>query len=72
MILRDISIGALIASIIAYIFYEIRHTGAIENIIVRRFLPIIRFFVTASVWLVTLFQILESLSVDTRSILTGA
>lgn len=72
IILENLSIAALIASIIAWIFREIRHTGAIENIIVRRFLPIIHFAITATVWVSILFHILESLAVDTSSILTGA
>ena len=72
IILVNLSIAALIASVIAWVFREIRHTGAIENVIVRRFLPIIHFAITATVWISIVFHILESLAVDTRSILTGA
>lgn len=72
IIVINLGIAALISSVIAWIFREIRHSGAIENMIVRRFLPIIRFFVTASIWIVAIFYILERLGVDTRSILTWA
>lgn len=72
IIVTNLCIAALIGSVIAWIFREIRHSEAIENIIVRRFLPIIRFLVTASVWIIVVFHILEKLDIDTRSILTWA
>jgi small-conductance mechanosensitive channel len=72
IIVTNLCVAALIGSVIAWIFREIRHSEAIENIIVRRFLPIIRFLITASVWLITVFHILEKLNIDTRSILTWA
>ncbi len=68
----NIFIAALIWSLVSWIFREIRHSSVIENILVRRFLPIIRFFITASIWIVVVFHILERLGIDTRSILTWA
>ena len=72
IVFTSLATAAFITSIISWVFREIRHSGVIENIIVRRFLPIIRFFIISGIWFVTLFQILEKLNVDTRSILTGA
>ncbi len=72
IIFLNIFIAALIWSLVSWIFREIRHSSVIENILVRRFLPIIRFFITASIWIVVLFHILEKLGIDTRSILTWA
>lgn len=72
IIIVHLCITALIGSVVSWIFREIRHSGAIENIIVRRFLPIIRFLVTAWIWIVGIFYILEKLNIDTRSILTWA
>ncbi len=68
----NLSIAALITSVVAWIFYEVRHTSAIENPIVRRFLPIIHFIVSSIIWISIIFHTLETLSIDTRSILTGA
>lgn len=72
VIFTSLSTAAVINSIISLVFREIRHSGVIENIIVRRFLPIIRFFIITGIWFITLFNILEKLNIDTRSILTGA
>jgi small-conductance mechanosensitive channel len=72
IIIKNVCIIAFISSITSLIFREIRHSGIIENIIIRRFLPIIRFFVTSSVWAFGLIHIFEELSIDTKSILTGA
>lgn len=70
IIVVNLCIAAFVVSIISWVFREIRHSSLIENIIIRRFLPIIRFFVTASIWIVVVFHILEKLGIDTRSILT--
>lgn len=72
IIVVNLCIAAFVVSIISWVFREIRHSSLIENIIIRRFLPIIRFFVTASIWIVVVFHILEKLGIDTRSILTWA
>lgn len=71
-ILAYISIWSLLASIISWIIHEIRHSSAINNIVIRRFLPLIRFTITAGCWIIILLQMLEELDIDTRSILTGA
>ena len=72
LVVKNICIIALIASIVNLILREIRHSSAVENIIIRRFLPIIRFFLTASIWIIGGFHIFEELNIDTKSILTWA
>ncbi len=72
LVIKNICIIALIASIVNLFLREIRHSSAVENIIIRRFLPIIRFFLTASIWIIGIFHIFEELNIDTKSILTWA
>ena len=72
LVLKNICIIALIASIVNLILREIRHSSAVENVIIRRFLPIIRFFLTASIWIIGILHIFEGLNIDTKSILTWA
>lgn len=72
IILLYLSSGALVASIISWLTHEVQHSSIIENVVIRRFLPLIRFVVTAGIWIIVLLEMLEKLDVDTKSILTGA
>lgn len=56
----------------SFIFYQIRHSRATENRVLKRFLPIINFVINLLVWVVAGFLILEALEINTRNILTGA
>jgi small-conductance mechanosensitive channel len=42
------------------------------NILVRRFLPIVRFIITAAIWIIALFILLEKLGVNTHNVLAWA
>ncbi len=72
LIARTIAFVAIITNIISLSFREIRHSGAIENIFVRRFLPIGQFLVVASAWIVWFFYIFDALNIDTSNILAWA
>jgi small-conductance mechanosensitive channel len=72
LIAKVIAVTAMITNFVGLIFREIRHSGAIENIFVRRFLPIIRFLFVATIWIISIFYILDALNIDTRSILAWA
>ena len=72
LITRSIAFVAIITNLVSLIFREIRHSGAIENIFVRRFLPIIQFFIIATAWIIGLFYIFDELNIDTGNILAGA
>jgi small-conductance mechanosensitive channel len=72
IITRNLTIIALISSIISLIFREIRHSWAIESIFVRRFLPIIRIICIGAVWIVWIFSIFDELSIDTNWLLAWA
>jgi small-conductance mechanosensitive channel len=63
---------ATFTSIISLIFREIRHSGAIENIFIRRFLPIIRFFVLTIIWAIAAFYCFDSLNINTNNLLAWA
>lgn len=71
-IFMHVGIAALITSIVSWIFYEIQHSRMVENILVRRFLPVISVVIHVAVWIIAFFDLLEKLSIDTKSILTGA
>lgn len=70
--LKYVVIASLIVSITNLIFREIRHSNAMWNIIIRRFLPIVRFIVTAAIWIVSAFSLLESLHINTSNVLAWA
>ncbi len=72
LIAKAATITSIITNFIGLLFREIRHSGAIENIFVRRFLPIIQFFVVAAVWTITVFYIFDALNIDTWNILAWA
>ena len=72
IILIYLSSGALLASMMSWITNEVRHSSIIENVVIRRFLPLIRFVLTAGLWIIILLEMLEKLDIDTKSILTGA
>lgn len=72
LITKSIAVMAIISNIIGLIFREIRHSGAIENIFVRRFLPIIQFIIIATIWIIGTFHIFDSLNVDTGNLLAWA
>jgi hypothetical protein len=60
---------SLIVSITNLIFREIRHSDVMSNIVIRRFLPIVRFLITATIWIVGFFYLLEEFHINTNNIL---
>ena len=66
---KHVLIICLIVSIINLIFHEIKHSNAMSNLFIRRFLPIVRFVATASIWIIGLFSLLEELHINTNNIL---
>jgi small-conductance mechanosensitive channel len=72
IIARIFFFTATFTSIISLIFREIRHSWAIENIFIRRFLPIIRFFILAIIWIIAGFYGLDSLNINTNNLLAWA
>jgi small-conductance mechanosensitive channel len=72
LVMKYVLIAALIVSIANLIFREIRHSSVMGNILVRRFLPIVRFIITAAIWVIALFALLDSLHINTYNILAWA
>lgn len=72
LILHYILTVSLIVSILNLVFREIRHSGVMGNILVRRFLPIVRFIITAAIWIIGLFSLLDTLHINTYNIIAGA
>lgn len=56
-------------SVIGAIFHKIRHSRAIEKKLIRRYLPIINFFITTLTWVFAVFFILEAMGINTKNIL---
>lgn len=69
LIMQYILVASLIISIVNLVFREIRHSSVIGNILVRRFLPIVRFIITAAIWIIGLFSLLDALGINTYNIL---
>lgn len=70
--LKYILIISLIVSIVNLIFHEIKHSNAMSNLFIRRFLPIVRFVATAAIWIIGFFSLLEELHINTNNILAWA
>jgi small-conductance mechanosensitive channel len=71
-VIRGISILGILTNVIGFVFREIKYSWAIDSYIVRKFLPIVRFTVTASVWIITLLYIFEGLDINTGNLLAWA
>ena len=65
-------VGGFVWSIVGTIFYQIRHSRAIETKLIRRFLPIFQFIINTIIVMLVGFFMLEALGINTRNILTGA
>lgn len=72
IVARVVFFTATFTSGISLVFREIRHSWAIENIFVRRFLPIIRFFILSIIWVIAAFYAFESLNINTNNLLAWA
>ncbi len=57
---------------ISALFREIEHSFLVDGTIIRRFLPLIKVITISVIWITGSFYILDSLHVNTSSILTGA
>lgn len=71
-LLKIFLIAGFMTSLVAIVFQRIRHSRAIEKKLIRRFLPIINFFITTIVWVLAGFFMLEALEINTKNILAGA
>jgi small-conductance mechanosensitive channel len=58
--------------VIYWIFSEIEHSFLSDGAALRRFLPLIRVISVSLVWVIGGFYLLDSLHINTTSILTGA
>ena len=72
LVIRNLLITIIITNIIGLVFREIVHSGAIENLLIRRFIPIVRFFIISSVWIISAFHICEDLQINTSNFIAGA
>ncbi len=62
----------IVVYIISWIFREIEHSFLVDGKIIRRFLPLIKVITISMIWCTGGFYILDSLHINTSSILTGA
>ena len=70
--LKIFFITGIIHSMVSLLFYNIEHSRAIDTKVIRRFLPIFRFFINFTIWVIAGFFILEALYINTRNIIAGA
>jgi small-conductance mechanosensitive channel len=54
------------------IFHEIKHAFSLEHLVIRKFLPTIRFITLLITWIIGGFIILEEIGVNTSGLLAGA
>ena len=71
-ILRVFTILLISVHCINGIFREIEHSFFADGIVIRRFLPLIKVTTLFFTWVIGSFYILDSLHINTSSILTGA
>jgi small-conductance mechanosensitive channel len=62
----------MIASITNFIFREIKYGFASDHLVIRKFLPTIRFATILIIWIIWGFTILESLQINTSWLLAWA
>lgn len=62
----------IVIHVIYWIFSEIEHSFLSDGAALRRFLPLIRVISVSLVWVIGGFYLLDSLHINTTSILTGA
>lgn len=65
-------ITGFITSLVAVFFQAIYHSPAFDKKLIRRFFPILRFFVNLLIWVIAGFLILEALNINTKNILAWA
>jgi MscS family membrane protein len=62
----------VVVHIVWSLFREIEHSFLVEGAVIKRFLPLIKVTTISMIWITWCFYILDSLHVNTSSILTGA
>lgn len=61
----------IIVHIVSFLFREIEHSFLVDGAAIRRFLPLIKVIILGLIWISGIFWILDSLRINTTSILTG-
>ena len=72
IILRDLFVILMVTNIVSLIFHEIRYYFSMEHLMVRKFLPTIRFVVLFCIWVLWGFITLEEIGVNTSGLLAWA
>lgn len=71
-LIRILIFVIVIVHIISLFFREIEHSFLVEGAVIRRFFPLIKVSMISLIWIIGIFYILDSLRINTSSILTGA
>lgn len=72
IIFRGLFVILIVTNIMSLIFHEIKYAFSMEHLMIRKFLPTIRFITLLVAWIIWGFIILEEIWVNTSSLLTGA
>jgi MscS family membrane protein len=70
-IMRILIFVVIIVHIVSFLFREIEHSFLVDGIVIRRFLPLIKVIILGLIWIGGIFSVLDSLHINTTSILTG-
>lgn len=62
----------VVVHVVSSIFREIEHSFLVDGAVIKRFLPLIKVITISMIWITGCFYILDSLHINTSSILTGA
>jgi small-conductance mechanosensitive channel len=65
-------VTAMVASAVNIVFREIKYSFGADHLIIRKFLPTLRFTTLLLIWIVWWFLILESLHINTDGLLAWA
>jgi small-conductance mechanosensitive channel len=62
----------IVVHVVSWLFREIEQSFLVDGAVIKRFLPLIKVITISMVWITGWFYILDSLHINTSSILTGA
>ncbi|GAB0174708.1 MAG: hypothetical protein HHAS10_05870 [Candidatus Altimarinota bacterium] len=65
-------VTSMVASVTNIVFREIKYSFGADHLIIRKFLPTLRFITLLLIWIIGGFIILESLHINTDGLIAGA
>jgi small-conductance mechanosensitive channel len=71
-VFRGLFMILIVTNVVSLIFHEIKYAFSMDHLMIRKFLPTIRFLIILIIWIAWGFIILETIGVNTSGLLAGA